>query len=218
MKVSLAVGGGSGDGYATPEAGTSPDSASPSPAPESACPRRAAVLASGAGQGTHDRFGFIAEMVLVRKDRRISEKHRSGGLLRIAASLRALADQAEREHRAHEHNPLIGLKCTLRLIKFHRTAGRLLLETLTYGGPQDEQLGRIVQSFHGSPTARESLFPHTCSTWRDLQDAHGHHPSSGDLLTCAEAVRRIAEGVCASDELHEKDTAEPDAAADRPRA
>jgi hypothetical protein len=106
-----------------------------------------------------------------------------------------LADQTEREHRAHEHNPLHGLERTLGLIKFHRTASGLLFETLAYGGPQDEQLGRIVQSCRQQPAGRDLCFPYVCATWQRLRNAHGGYPSSGDLLTCAEAVRRIAEGV-----------------------
>jgi hypothetical protein len=128
--------------------------------------------------------------------RRVTPAERALGLRKIATALRALADRVETEElKRREHPKPEGVVRAVRWNSIQRAASKLLLKTVSLGGPQDEGLRRIVLSWRGDPAAGSLCFVHVSRTWRALSGERQGPAPPGDLLICAAHLRVVANGV-----------------------
>lgn len=124
----------------------------------------------------------------------VAAEHFAIELRKIADSLRALADKIESEERnrqlLHPRRAIRGG----RQNRYSQRAGALLMDTLELGGPNDESLKVILESWRDGKAARGQCFLHVCSVWRRLPES-SVRPSAAILMTWAAAIRVMAAGV-----------------------
>ena len=115
-------------------------------------------------------------------------------LQKIAGHLLSLADKVEREERnRNQLHPRRAMTST-RQNQCHRAACDLLMQTLAFGGPKDEDLRTILSSWRDKSDVSWRCFEHVCLTWKPLRESQ-EIVSTANLLDCAQALRVIASGI-----------------------
>jgi hypothetical protein len=120
--------------------------------------------------------------------------HRARELRKIADCLLALADEVESEERNRDLLHPRRAMTARRQNRCNRIACGLLMDTLAFGGPEDEQLRLILLSWRDKPDAPWKCFNHVCHEWKPLVESR-IVSSTSNLLDCAKAFRMIAIGV-----------------------
>lgn len=148
------------------------------------------------------------------------ERERMSGRTSVAGNsarlraLRVLSDRVETEvHNREMLHPRKAM-CAYRQNHCFHSAGRLMMDALALGGPQDEKLRLVLLSRRDTQTARDDCFIHVCDVWPPLRDARVV-TSAADLLACARALRVIAEGVWRGQDREDARTVESPATRER---